>query len=199
MDLWGKLHFYSSFLLYEWRRLHTSGAYDVPCADPHVHKFHITPDNIPQRETHSWISWVQGQFDGIFYTSATKSNGIVMTTVHKMPKCQTIQQTNSHQSTPCSSGLKVKLLEHLKRRAKPRHVKSFPDIWSTKTWQLPKSKGTMICRRFWPSEPSFVEALALPFRYADHHVAHRASEATWWKSEFRKAKFRIWITWIRIH
>ena len=40
------------------------------------------------------------------------------------------------------------------------------------------------------SEPSFVEALALPFRYADHHVAHRASEATWWKSDFRKANFR---------
>lgn len=66
-------------------------------------------------------------------------------------------------------------------------------------WQMLKGKGKMICRRFWPSEPSFVEALALPFRYADHHVAHRASEATWWKSEFRKAKFRIWITWIRIH
>ena len=30
------------------------------------------------------ISWVQGQFDGIFYTSATKSNGIVVPTVHKM-------------------------------------------------------------------------------------------------------------------
>lgn len=62
-------------------------------------------------------------------------------------------------------------------------------------WQMLKGKGKMICRRFWPSEPSFVEALALPFRYVDHHVAHRASEATWWKSEFRKAKFRIWIHW----
>lgn len=48
-------------------------------------------------------------------------------------KCQTIQQTNSHQSTPCSSGLEVKLLEHLKRRAKPRHVIFFPEcIWSIK-------------------------------------------------------------------